>query len=283
MSNKVLEKFDEISEAKKLSINEKLKIRKDIFENLVVATDIIALFTILIVASLFLSKQTLIIIYNASSLVMLAFTIFIWEIAYKKENGTLAIYGIEMLIFSLAILFMPYSLLKLHAFPLKIINIFTVTYYIIKSIIIYNKEKTKILTENSDIKEIVKKESKDAKVEANLQDMAEKMLKNKKTKKENSSKKDKQEENKSPKTKKKTTTKTNKKQVEKKKTTTKSTEIRKTTTKKSTKKSADNEKINKSEIKTKKTPKKQKNAETAKTEEIVTTKRRGRPRKETNK
>lgn len=270
MSNKVLEKFDEINEKKKLSLEEKDIIRKKIFDNLIIATDVIAIFTILIVSSLFLEKQILKNIYEITSMVMLMFTIFIWELAYKKDDGLLAICGIEMLIVSICILFMPYSLLKLHAAPLKFINIVFIIYYCIKNFIIYHKEKTKLLKQNSDIKEIVKKESEDAKAEENIQHIKEKIMKKKKQSKESSEVESKE----TPKSKRKTTTKktNNTKKTTNTKKQTKEVTTTKTTKRKTTKKSVEKE------------PKETKVSKKAtNVEEKVVPKKRGRPRKETVK
>lgn len=299
MRNSVLEKIEKINEDKKLTEDLKKIIFKKIFDNLFIGTNVILLFTILVLSALFLDKQTLVNIYNLSSIVMLASAIFIFEVAYKKDSGSLAINGIEMLVTSIVILFMPYSLVKLNAFPLKIINVYVVIYYIAKAIIMYSRYKSKTLLENSDIKQIVKKESKDSKVEEAIEEI-------KKNKQEDLN--DKQNLDTKKVTKKRTTKKAinTKKATNKSKTATKETTKskaeaskkegseekknekpktvaakKKTTTKKvATNKTAETKKAAEVKSTTKKTTTAKKKEESKK--ETTTPKKRGRPRKETS-
>lgn len=286
MKNNVLEKIEEINEENQLSENSKKEILTKIFDNLIIAIDVVAIFTILIVSAMFLNKQNLINVYNMSSAIMIIFTIFVFELAYKKDSGSLAICGIEMLAISIAILFMPYSLIKLDAIWLKLINIYAGIYYIVKVIIMYNRYKSKTLLENSDIKQIVKKESKDTKVEEAIEEI-------KKTKKEDII--DKTETKKV--TKKRTTKKTTttKKEANKPKTGTKKTT--KTKTEPAKTKGNNEKKVAKAGTTSTKaktaTKKKSEGAKTTtkkatttkKTEtkqEVAAPKKRGRPRKETS-
>jgi len=238
MKNNILEKIEKINEEKKLSEDSKKVILIKIFDNLIIGTAVISLFTILVLSALFLDKQTLVNIYNLSSIIMIAFAIFIFEVAYKKDSGSLAVYGIEMLVISIVILFMPYSLVKLNAFPLKIINVYVVIYYITKAIIMYSRYKSKTLLENSDIKQIVKKESKDSKVEEAIEEI-------KKNKQEDLNDKQNQD------TKKVTKKRTTKKAANTKKATNKS----KTATKETTKSKAEASKKEGSEEKKTENPK----------------------------
>ena len=89
------------------------------------------------------------------------FSIFIFEIAYKKDNDEISLNGIEFLvlsIFSLLIQYIP-KLLKIdeNTYMLAGTYIFLI-YYGIKNIIIYTCERKKELDNLSDIKEIVKDE-----------------------------------------------------------------------------------------------------------------------------
>ena len=88
-------------------------------------------------------------------------SIFIFEIAYKKDNDEISLNGIEFLvlsIFSLLIQYIP-KLLKIdeNTYMLAGTYIFLI-YYGIKNIIIYTCERKKELDNLSDIKEIVKDE-----------------------------------------------------------------------------------------------------------------------------
>ena len=86
----------------------------------------------------------------------------ILETAYRKDSGKIALFGIEFLIFSICVLFVPYMYISKDniAFLKTTITVFAV-YYFIKSIIIFLYTKNKYLRENmSDIKELVKEEKK---------------------------------------------------------------------------------------------------------------------------
>ena len=289
MKNNVLEKIEKINEEKQLSEDSRKEILTKIFDNLIIAIDVVAIFTILIVSAMFLNKQNLINIYNMSSAIMIIFTIFVFELAYKKDSGSLAICGIEMLAFSVAILFMPYSLIKLDAIWLKLINIYAGTYYIAKIIIMYKRYKSKTLLENSDIKQIVKKESKDSKVEEAIEEIkknkedvndkteTKKITKKRTTKKTTTNKK----ETNKPKTgtkkitKPKTEPAKTQNNTENKTAKTGTTSTKTKTTTKTTKKKSDGAKST-----TKKTTTTKKKTE-PKTENAAP-KKRGRPRKETS-
>jgi len=95
------------------------------------------------------------------SIIAIAVTIFIFEYAYKKDSGTIAILGIEILLTSFAILSLPY-ILQYEIFPYEnylLTYVFGfLVYYIIKTIIIYNKDRHKYRNTVDDIKNIVKKE-----------------------------------------------------------------------------------------------------------------------------
>ena len=107
------------------------------------------------------SEEMLIQYINISSMVFIAISIIIIEIAYKKEEDSLSIYGIEFLAlatFTLLIKHIPkilnyniqnYILIGSYAFGI---------YYILKLTILYTMEKKKELNNLSDIKEIVKEE-----------------------------------------------------------------------------------------------------------------------------
>ena len=108
-----------------------------------------------------ISNWSAILIYNISSIVLLIFTLAIFEIAYKKDNNSIAICGIEMLAISIFTLFSPYIFFKFSNEVIYSIMAIIAVYYIVKILRIYQLEKKKYLLELSDITYIVKKESKD--------------------------------------------------------------------------------------------------------------------------
>ena len=285
MKKNVLEKIEQINEEKKLSEDSKKEILVKIFDNLIIAANIVLLFTILIVARLFLNVQNLINIYNTASVAMLAFTIFVFEFAYKKDSGSLAICGIEMLVFSIAILFMPYCLVRLNAIPLKFINIYVITYYIVKVIIMYNRHKSRALLDNSDIKQIIKKESKDSKVEEAINEIkknkVEGLKNNVETKKKKTGKTIKKEEKQKSETKKKDTNKAETKKTTKSKTASTKKENSQIKTNTKSKKKETKKENGQTKTTTKKASTTKKKTNETDKEKADSPKKRGRPRKET--
>ena len=98
---------------------------------------------------------------NFSSIAFLIISIILIEISYKRESDNILIYGLEFLILAI------FTLLIKHI-P-KLFNCSTQTYiligsylfaiyYMLKSTILYTKEKQEDLNKLSDIKEIVKDE-----------------------------------------------------------------------------------------------------------------------------
>ena len=98
---------------------------------------------------------------KVTSFIFLLLTIFIFEIAYKKDNDEIALNGIEFLglsIFSLLIQYIP-KVLKISEAKYMLVGTYIfLIYYGIKNIVIYTCERKKELDNLSDIKEIVKDE-----------------------------------------------------------------------------------------------------------------------------
>ena len=96
-----------------------------------------------------------------ASFIFLLFSIFIFEIAYKKDSDEIALNGIEFLalsIFSLLIQYIP-KILKIDENMYMIAGTYIfLIYYGIKNVVIYTCERKNELDNLSDIKEIVKDE-----------------------------------------------------------------------------------------------------------------------------
>ena len=92
------------------------------------------------------------------SIIILLISILIFEIAYKKDNGTIAIYGIEILVLSIYVLLIPHIIeranLEFTNYILVSSYVFT-AYYMLKSMIIYTIDRKRYLNSLSDIKDIV--------------------------------------------------------------------------------------------------------------------------------
>lgn len=85
-------------------------------------------------------------------------TVIVFEIAYKKDNGEIALHGVELLVLAVITLFMPYiyfyrgiAVKFLYSFS----SMYIAIYYSIKSLFVYEREVKKYKAELSDVKEIV--------------------------------------------------------------------------------------------------------------------------------
>lgn len=162
MKNNTIEKIEkEIDEKTKLPNEIKDKMKKDIFTNISVAVVIITYFIFIILGSIGTIKNVRKIDINIFSLLFLGVTIFLFENAYRKENGSLAMYGIETLAVAVFTLFLPYIIYELDEVHKKyylMASIYIGAYYILKAIFVSARTKAKYLNSISDVKELVKKE-----------------------------------------------------------------------------------------------------------------------------
>ena len=152
---------EEINQKITLPNNLKENVKKDVFINIIIAISMIVYFTFLIMGSVGTVKSVRSVDFNIFSILLLSVSIYLFEIAYKKDNGNLAIYGLETLVVSIITLFFPYIIFELDEFSKKyymIVSAYIAVYYIIKSIWIVGKAKKIHIKQSSDIKEIVKKE-----------------------------------------------------------------------------------------------------------------------------
>lgn len=293
MRKDVVKKIEqEINEKTKLPDEIKNKRRKEVFVNLMIAILIILYYIFLITGSVGTLKNVRTIDFNIFSILILALSIYLFEVSYRKNSGRLAMFGIEALVVAMSTLFLPYVIFELDEVHKKyylMISVYIAIYYVIKCIYISIKMKKEYEKQVSDINEIIKKDKKKKiKEEIDLPEEKEftekkediKIIENKKAKKQTTKTTNKKQENEEDK-------KVEKNNV-KKKTTTKG----KNTNKKSVKKTEVKE--NKKDVKSKEisdlpnnTPKKRgrpKKEETIRKEqenkEINSTpKKRGRPRK----
>ena len=267
MKKSVIDKIEkEINEKTKLPNEVKEKIKKEVFTNIAVASVIILYLIFIILGSVGSVKNVRAIDLNIFSIIFLGMTIFLFEVAYRKDDGKLAIYGIESLIVAIFTLFLPYIIFELNKTDKKyylMASIYIASYYILKSIVIAIKTKNKYMNSNiSDIKEIVKKEKTKRRIKEDIEEVEE-VIEKTTTKKAA--------------TKKETTKKEPVKKIPTKKTASKAeTKTKKETTTKSSKENDKNESAPKKRGRPRKT-------ETAKSEdkpkEEITPKKRGRPRK----
>lgn len=154
----------EIEEKTTLPNEIKNRLMKTIFENFVLGIAIIVFFLYGIIGGIFAEAANLSLIYKIVSALILTLSIVLLEIAYKKDNGYIALNALEILFLACTILFIPYTFLNGNECQRKstiLISIYMILYYFIKAIIIYNYEKKKNVKANSDIKEIIEKSDKE--------------------------------------------------------------------------------------------------------------------------
>ena len=185
MKEETIEKIeDEIKRKTNMPENKKEKVRKEIFANILLAIGIIVYFIFLVLGSLDTEKITRSIDLKIFSMVLLFTSIILFELAYKKDSGRLAINGIEVLIVAVITLFLPYIVFELDSIYQRYYiagSSLIAVYYAIKSIIISNKAKKSYEKQESDIKEITKKDNKKENIlEEEIEDIAENNIKEEK-------------------------------------------------------------------------------------------------------
>lgn len=156
-----LEKIQkEINKQTKLSKDEKKKINKKIFQNIVMAIGIVVYFIFINLGFNNIEESTYLTDLKVFGAVAIGITIILFEKAYKKDSGELTIYGIEMLIIAICTLLTNY-IYKFHyskyIYIITSIAMLFAIYYVGKSIVIYVKMKNKALKKASDIHKIVRK------------------------------------------------------------------------------------------------------------------------------
>lgn len=134
------------------------KIAKKIWINIMIAVAVMLYFIGINVLYNNIELSEIVMVLKVMSIVIMITSIIIFEVAYKKDNGVVAITGIEVLIIAM------HSLSVMHVVEVSAIdfNVYIVTssylfsiYFVFKSMIIYTIEKRKYLKSLSDIKEIV--------------------------------------------------------------------------------------------------------------------------------
>lgn len=149
---------DIIKDRKILPIEIKKTIINNIFFNCLL---FIIILIIVLIINISFKKLTIIDFDNYIDVIQIfcaIISVTFLEVAFRKNSGKIGIYGIELLFFSICVLFVPYMYIsKSNIYYLKNLSLFFFIYYIIKSIgtlfyIRYNYLKNNL----SDVKEIVK-------------------------------------------------------------------------------------------------------------------------------
>ena len=150
-----------IEKSKKMPKEQKHNMLKKMGINLLIAVGVAIYFGFLMLGYINIERNTYITDLKVFSLVVIALTIILFEQAYNKNNGKIALHGIEVLVISIVTLIMLYTAIlyedKFLMFG-SIIAAVIFVYYIIKVFVILIKERRKWINSISDVKEIVAEE-----------------------------------------------------------------------------------------------------------------------------
>lgn len=162
MKKNTMEKMEEhIQEINNIPEQTKKEYRTRITLNIVLCIVIILYIASLVIGNQYLPEQSFTIIYKVLCINVLAIAIVLIENAYSKDDSILMLNSIEILAIAFLTLFSINILKKEELMKIKIIILVIALYYLIKSLVIYLRAKNKSIRKNNDIREIVKKESKD--------------------------------------------------------------------------------------------------------------------------
>ena len=153
-----LEKIEEeIKKQTTISDKRKKKIYKKIFKNIIVAIIVIVYFIFINLGYKKLTPEIYLIDQQVFSFITLGITILIFERAYRKDDGEIAMFGVEALALSICTLMTTLIVANYnekYIYIVTIISIVFAIYYVAKSIFIYCKMKKKALKRTSDIRKI---------------------------------------------------------------------------------------------------------------------------------
>ena len=153
---------EEITEKRKMTEEVKEKLQKRIVKNGLIAIGVMLYICAMDTVYLYVNQEIVLSILKTFSMMAILVTVGIFELAYRKDSGRIAIVGIELLVFSVIILYLPKVYQNSELWICKILlltPIFCAIYYMAKSIIIYFKTEKEYQNNLSDVKEILKEET----------------------------------------------------------------------------------------------------------------------------
>ena len=152
---------EEITIRRRMTRKVKGKLQNRIFLNCILAILIMLYIGAINVVYVYLEQPIAENILKWFAITAIVITLIVFEIAYHKDSGKLAIIGIELMIFSIIFLYIPKiyeNLDKEFCIQLTFIPIFCAIYYVGKSILIYIKTEKQYQNNLSDVKQIVKED-----------------------------------------------------------------------------------------------------------------------------
>lgn len=149
----------ELENKRKLTKEVKDKINAKVFENL--ALSILYMLVMIAINILYLNAKAsdFIIGVKLFSVLSIFITVVIFETAYRKENIEIMFSAIELLAFSIIVMYIPYIYIYMKDMVRQIFMltpVFFAIYYVAKSIFMNIKISRDYLNNLSDVKEIVK-------------------------------------------------------------------------------------------------------------------------------
>ena len=148
----------EITAKKVIPKEEQVKMNVEVFKNIAIAIVMVVFLNFIILGFINIENSVFLVDLKVFAVSILAIAIGVFEYAYKKDSGKIAIYGIETLILAFAMLAFIYLDIMCHSNFVIITVLITYTiaiYYTVKSIIIYQKMKKQYYINS--MKEIIKK------------------------------------------------------------------------------------------------------------------------------
>lgn len=152
---------EELTKKRKMTQEVRENINKRIFCNCLVAIGIMLYICAIDVVYIYAKQEVVTIALKVFSMIFVTITVGTFEFAYRKDNGRVAIVGMELLVFSVIILYVPQiygNVDQLICQVLLLTPLFCSIYYMAKSIWIYWKTEKEYQNNLSDVKEIVKDE-----------------------------------------------------------------------------------------------------------------------------
>lgn len=156
----IIEMGERIKEFNRITTEDKQRRNRKLFLTLFTGALVIFVFIFILMGYENISELNYIVDLKVFSIIAIAVTICIFEHAYKKDSGELAITGIEILLVSFFILSL-YYILQYKYFDYQYYLLFCMfiflVYYLLKTFIIYIRENYKYRKTAQDIKKIVEK------------------------------------------------------------------------------------------------------------------------------
>lgn len=135
------------------------KMMQRVFDNLILAIVFLLYFFFINLGAMHIGQETFLVDLYVFSLFTLAISIYLFEVAYKKDKGRIAIHGIEVLIMAIITLLSLYLFqMQKDQFPLLLnaASLMFSVYFVGKSIYLYIKMKQRALKQNNDVHRIAK-------------------------------------------------------------------------------------------------------------------------------